>query len=148
MSEISLSKFVNKISQIMPAIAREFMRRQTKDLYKNELTFSQFMVLNLLNLEGKKKMKDLADSLKVTTANMTGMVERLIRQKLVQRLFDPKDRRVIYVDLSPKGKMLIDRIEQNRRRILMKVFANLSESDRQQYLKILSKIRDIILEKK
>ncbi|MCM8792351.1 MAG: MarR family transcriptional regulator [Candidatus Omnitrophica bacterium] len=147
MGQYSLSEFIDKINQIMPVIAREFIRRQAKDLSKEELTFSQFMVLTLLNTEGKMRMKDLADSLKVTTANVTGIVERLIKQKLVERLFDSKDRRVIYINLSPKGRMLIGRIEQNRRRVLTKIFGGLSESERQHYLRILTRIKDIILGK-
>jgi len=146
MTELSLSEFIEKLSQIMPTVALKFMRRQVKDLCESQFTFSQFFVLNLLNSSQKLKMKDLADILKVTTANVTGIIERLVRDGYVKREYEPKDRRVIYVALTDKAKDFLKKIEAKRNRMLTKVFSKISEDDRKQYLKILNQIKDILLE--
>ena len=146
MSELSLPEFIEKLSQIMPKIALKFMRRQVKDLCESQLTFPQFFVLSLLNSSQKLKMKDLADILKVTTANVTGIIERLVKAGYVKREYEPKDRRVIYVTLTFKAKDFLKKIEAKRRRILTKVFSRISEEDRKQYLKILNQIENILLE--
>jgi len=146
MSTLSLSEFIKELSQIMPTVVLKFMRKQVKDLCESELTFPQFFVLNLLSSSQKLKMRDLADTLKVTTANTTGIVQRLVEHGYVKREYEPKDRRVIYVTLTSKARDLLKKIETKRNRLLMKVFGKISEVDRQQYLKILNQIKDILSE--
>jgi len=140
MAEAHLLEFADKMGEIMPVLMKEFARHQTSEFYKTQITFSQFFILNFLNQSGETKMKDLAGFMKVTTPAMTGIIERLVRQGYLKRLYDTLDRRIIRVDLTVKGKGLLLKIKEQRRKIDLKVFARLSEEDRQDYLRIMQQI--------
>lgn len=70
------------------------------------LTLPQFEVLAELDRadEGGVTFVELSRLLLVTSGNLTGIVDRLEEQRLVERRPDGKDRRVIRVALTDKGR--------------------------------------------
>lgn len=75
------------------------------------LSPSQFNVLNLLRdyPEGTSQT-ELSRELIMHRSNVTGLVDRLEKQGLVQRLKDPEDRRAHRVVLTTSGKALMRKI--------------------------------------
>ena len=144
MEQITLTEFAEKLSEIMPAIMKEFARRQMNELYKGKITLPQFFILEFLHREGELKMTDLAHFMSVTTAAITGIVVRLVRDGYVVRAFDAKDRRIIRVQLTTKGNDLVGKINEQRRQMLFKIFGRITERDRRDYLRILMQIREIL----
>lgn len=141
---LSLSDFADKLNKIMPVIMKEFVRRDTNELYKDKITLPQFLVLGFLNEKAEARMTDLAQFMKVTTAAMTGIVDRLVRDGYVSRLYDPQDRRIIRIKITSKGSELVKRINHQRRRMVIDIFGKISEAERQDYLRILTRIHDIL----
>lgn len=144
MEQLFLQDFADRMNRIMPTIIKEFSRRQVNELYRGKITLPQFLILDFLSQNNESKMKDLAHFLAVTTAAMTGMVDRLVNYGYVTRVFDPKDRRIIKIGLLPKGLRLVKKINQERRQMIIKIFGKISETDRQDYLRILEQIKDIL----
>ena len=89
-------------------------------------------------------MTDIAHFMQVTTAAMTGIVARLVRDGYVVRIYVPKDRRIIKIRLTAKASALVKKINQQRRKALINVFGNISADDRKNYLRILMQIKDIL----
>ena len=148
MSSISLSKFADKVNEVMPIIAREFLKQKVGKLFKVKLTMPQVIVLNMLARHGESKMTDLAHFINVTTAAMTGVVDRLVRDGYVKRASDPKDRRIIRIGLTARGSGLVDDIAAERKRMITRVFGMISQAERDNYLKILMHIREHLKDKK
>lgn len=144
MAQVSLSEFADKMNLVMPVIIKEFAQRQTNELYKGKITLPQFLILDLLHKQGESKMTHLAQFMQVTTAAMTGIVDRLVRDGYLVRVYEPKDRRIIRVKLTTKSDALVKKINQQRRRMIIKIFGEISEVDRQDYLRILMQIKDIL----
>lgn len=147
MSQLSLTEFADKIHEIMPVIIREFARRQTDELYKGKVTLPQILILDFLDKKGESKMKDLAHFMGVSTAAMTGVVERLVKSGYAVRIFDPQDRRIIKIKTTSPGSKLVKKISQHRRQMIIRIFGKISESERQDYLKILMHIYEILTKK-
>ena len=148
MSQPSLLEFADKMQGIMPIIIKEFAKRQAAELYSGKITLPQFLILDFLHKKGELKMKDLAYFMHVTTAATTGIVDRLVKYAYVQRVFDPSDRRIIKIRLIAKGAELVKRVNQQRRQMIIKIFGQISPAERQNYLKILLRIRDILTQEK
>lgn len=144
MTNNSLIEFADKLDQIMPAIMREYARRQTDELSKGKITVPQFIILDHLNKSGESKMTDLAHFMKVTTAAMTGFIDRLVKCNFVTRVFNPDDRRIVKIRILPKGKDLVKRINEQRRQMTIKIFGKISQTERSDYLKILVRIHEIL----
>jgi len=143
---IAIEAFADKVNEIMPAMFKEFTRRLTRELHKTKITLPQFFVLEFLSREGSSRMTELAHFMNVTTPAMTGIVDRLVRDSYVARIFDPEDRRIIKVKLTAGGNSVVKKICERKQQMIVKVFGKISEIEREQYLGILKQIKDILAE--
>jgi DNA-binding MarR family transcriptional regulator len=130
--------------EVIPVIMREFAKRQKDELCTGEITLPQFVILDFLHREGELRMTDVARLMEVTTAGATGIVNRLVKYGYVIRIFDPSDRRIIKVKLTSKGAELVGKILRHRRKMIIKIFGKITQSEREDYLKILMRIRDVL----
>jgi len=145
MSVISLNDFADKMGEIMPVMMKEFSKCMTTELHRGKVTLPQIMILHFLDIEQEAKMKDLARFMGVTMAAMTGIIDRLVKSGHCARIYDAQDRRVIKIKLTAKGDNLIKSINEGKRQMILKIFGEISESDRQDYLRILLQIKEILL---
>ena len=67
------------------------------------ITGAQAMVLNFLGEEDQIPSHMLGEKLKITSATMTGILDRLEKLSLIERKANPDDRRAILVCLTDKG---------------------------------------------
>ncbi len=141
MSHLTISEFADKVNELMPVIMREYVKIQGREFYKLKITMPQFFVMDILNHNGETKMTDLAGSVNVTTAAMTGIVDRLVRDGYLIRVNDPEDRRIIKVKLTSKGNSVVRNITEKRKELTIKMFGVISQEDRIAYLNILTSIK-------
>ncbi|MBP7216134.1 MAG: MarR family transcriptional regulator [Candidatus Omnitrophica bacterium] len=142
----TLLEFADKMNEILPVIMKEFTRHQANELSKGAITLPQLLMLDFIHERGECKMKDLAIFMKVTTAGVTGVVDRLVRDGYVERRVDEHDRRIIKVSLTKKGNAVFKKISEQRRKMVIAIFGRISEQDRHDYLRILMQIRNILLQ--
>lgn len=148
MTAMPLTEFADKLNEVIPVLMKEFSSRQNNELYKGNITLPQFIVLTFLENNGHAKMTDIANFMEVTTAAITGIVNRLVRFGYARRASDPRDRRIIIVRLTAKGEDLVRRVNRERRQMVLHIFGQISGPEREDYLRILTHIRDILLEQK
>lgn len=79
-------------------------------LFSSHLTLSQLRILMLLARHGSMPGGELARTLDVGLAALSGMVDRLVVQDLVTRTEDLHDRRVRRIGLTKQGSALIANI--------------------------------------
>lgn len=92
-----------KVTRMIEAELRERMR-QTWDI-----TLPRFDVMAALRrAEDGMKMSDLSGVLRVSNGNVTGIVDRLETDGLVERKSVKGDRRAMLVLLTPEGKTMFD----------------------------------------
>lgn len=139
---ISLSAFADKLDELMSGMSKEFFKHQTEDFFKTKITMPQFVILNILNSRGELKMTDLAKFLNVTTAAVTGLADRLVRDGYIIRGNDPEDRRIVKVKLTEKGSGLVKAMKEKRRKMVMGAFGKISQKERETYLGILMHMRE------
>jgi DNA-binding MarR family transcriptional regulator len=74
---------------------------------KIDLTFNQAQALIFLKDNFGVTMTKIAKEVGLTTAAITGLIDRLVEKGLVQRKYDLKDRRVIFAEITNKGKVKV-----------------------------------------
>ncbi len=143
MAGLSTKAFVKEAMVIMPALLRSMHKVQSDAVMRGHITVPQFLVLDLVGRRGPLKMCVLARDLNVSTPAATGLVERMHALGMVARRTDPKDRRVILVAVTPKGKRVVRTLHAERGRMIGRLFGRLDAADRAAYLKILKKVYDV-----
>lgn len=144
MAGITISDFAQKMNQIIPEIMKGFARSQNNEVYKGKVTLPQILILEFLKSKGESKMSELAKYMKVSTAASTGIISRLVRQGYVQRVYDRNDRRIIKIQLSLRGSGLLRKINLQRAQSVTRIFGQISENDRAEYLRILMQVKGIL----
>lgn len=106
------------------ARASSLLARRFESGLPGGLGFSDFMILLHLHASpsGKMRRVDLADQLGLTASGITRLVAPLEKLGIVKREESERDRRVVYVVLSPGGKRLfneaLESAEYNSQRII------------------------------
>jgi DNA-binding MarR family transcriptional regulator len=93
--------------RVTARLTRQLMDRWAE---KHGLSEGRLHVLFTLASAPKHQLPlgELADQLDVTPRNITGLIDHLERDGLVERLDDPDDRRLTYARLTPSGGKRID----------------------------------------
>jgi DNA-binding MarR family transcriptional regulator len=76
----------------------------------SDMSVAQLRVLLLLHSEGPSRMGSIAAMLDIALPTATGIMDNLLKKKLVVRRTDPEDRRVVICALSARGQSVIDRM--------------------------------------
>jgi DNA-binding MarR family transcriptional regulator len=119
-------------------------QRQLMQLLDDErfrMTLPQFYTLLSLHQHGEPlMMSDLADATQQSAASLTGVVDRLVDKKLVERSRPDKDRRKVVVGVSARGHELISEIKQARRDEMQAALAQLGEAEIETLILLLDRV--------
>lgn len=111
---------------------RQFLRKVQTEWSKqtnNELSRSQFLILDKLATEGPMKVSDLADAIHITAGAVTGCSDKLILSEYAERTRDENDRRVVYLKITDKGTETMKVIAERRHEIMNRIFDGVSDEE-------------------
>ena len=83
-------------------VSREIAARTQGYLGQTELTYPQRIALMILDGDGPMPISDLASAMGSANSTISGVVDRLERLGLAQRIRSEQDRRKIYVSVTEK----------------------------------------------
>jgi MarR family transcriptional regulator, organic hydroperoxide resistance regulator len=73
--------------------------------------------------------RTVADAMAVSRTTVTGLIDRLELDGLITRSIDPDDKRSFTLNLTEKGRLLVEQIESIRRQQLAGALSRMAESD-------------------
>src|SRR5215471_15175115 len=122
-------------SEMFGAFKQHFARHGTSQ--------GRFIILMLLNLDPERRVSpsELAEMSRVTRATVTGLLDRLETDGLVQRVPLAEDRRSYSICLTPKGRSFMDGMLPDHFRRMAALMSGLTESERKSLVEILFKVR-------
>ena len=141
------SDVVVKITKILPRLLREFSKSFSNPLTAGAVTVPQLVLLEVLREQGMSTMSSVAKLMGITTSAVTGLADRLIRAKFISRVRGIKDRRIVLVSLTDKGKDVVKKLQLYREKTVRKAFRNLTEKEQTEYLRLIRKIYEGLVKK-
>ena len=122
-----------------------FIDRGLREL---NLTGAQLNALLVLRDAGSAglPLSEIGRHLVVTKASVTGLIDRLEREKLVQR-DSHSDRRVTLAKLTEKGAALLEAALPRHRQVLAELLDALTADEKEQLIGLLTKLRRGLREK-
>jgi DNA-binding MarR family transcriptional regulator len=113
-----------------------------------EFSFSQAMVLiTLLNMR-QTSMNKLAEVLGISKANASGLVDRLVKKRLVERDRSTEDRRVVLVQLTPAGIKTAQQLAKLNRQGLVKMMRRIPDQNLKVFIDTLEQLAQGLIAKK
>jgi MarR family 2-MHQ and catechol resistance regulon transcriptional repressor len=118
----------------------------TRKIEKHGISQGAFNVMMILSrCEGETcQMSQLGELLLVSRANITGLVDCLVAKGYVQRLEQPRDRRVRLVHMTDEGHTFLDSILPAHYTRIRTLFSELSEKDKGALSASLTKLRHVV----
>ena len=147
MRDKQINSFADKMCEGIPDIAREVAKREAKSILHTKVSISQLFLLELLVKTGDMPMSKIAREMGLSLPAITGITDKLVRDNFVIRLSSPKDRRVILIRVTLKGKEAVEKINNIRRKFIFNSFAKLTAKERNTYLAIITKLRNVLKDK-
>jgi DNA-binding MarR family transcriptional regulator len=101
-----------------------------RQVHQLEISTSQFIALVLLTRERTATVSGIADHLRLSRGATSTLVEGLVRRQMVRRTEDPANRRQKRIEISSRGRRLIDDVDRMHQRAVEKQLASLAPSVR------------------
>ncbi len=90
----------------------------------------------------KLTMAEIAEKIAKDKSTVTALVDKLVRLGYVTKERDAGDTRVVYVTLTPQGHELEPIFEAISHKVLEVFYLNISEEEKEDLIRILSKIEN------
>lgn len=81
--------------------------------------------------------KELAEAMNVSRANITNMLNVLIRKKLVVQISDKEDKRRKRLSLTPQGILLVEKLEKLRYTYNNKMLSQFTLEEKRQFIRFI-----------
>ena len=119
----------------------QHMSRQFRSYFSRlDRTFPQALVLTVLGEEGAMPISRLARQTGSANSTVSGIVDRLEKLKLVERVRSDEDRRVIYVALTESYRAMQGEMEPSVSEYLAKLLKELSVGEMTEICAALDKL--------
>lgn len=120
----------------------QFQNRLGRLFREFDLTHSQYNVLRILRGEGKPMpCLEIGDRMIQVVPAMTGLLDRLEKQGLIQRERCTQDRRVIYVTLTESALNLLKRMDGPVNELHKQLIGHLTQAELKELSHLLEKAR-------
>ena len=112
-------------------------------LAKHGLSHGRFAIMMYLNRNPETPVNQthLAEAYGVSKATITGLIDGLERDAMVERLPDPADRRASLVRLAPAGQSFLAGFLPDHFRCVTTMMAGLDSTDRANLMALLGRVR-------
>lgn len=107
------------------------------------LSPTEVRLLKLFSFSPKYTIKELRESLKLTPGRITHILTTLEEKKLITRVQDARDKRIILVNLTSKALPLITNLQQNYHDLHEKILESVDSSELKKITSALEILNDV-----
>lgn len=125
------STFTQAIRSWMDVFMHRSMRSWGQYAKSTGLSMPQFSILMQLHHKGACGVSDISERFDITNAAASQLVDKLFQSGFVKRDEDPNDRRAKLLNLTDKGKKLIQQGMEERYRWVDELSGRLSTEERE-----------------
>ena len=123
-----LLKLTNNMLLYFPLFHRKLI--QTENSCHIITPFNpRFKVMGILLFYGPMQMSDISKKICASKPNTTAVINNLIKDKLVKRVYDKKDRRTIHIELTGKGRQSLTKSRDETMKTIKTNISKLSKDD-------------------
>ncbi len=116
-----------RIEENLRRVCYKIKKKGREILNDVDITPPQFEALQHLIYEERLTIGELSGKMFLACSTVTDLLDRMERNELVKRVKDETDRRIVRVEVLPKGHELLERVMDNRRKYIEGVLSELPE---------------------
>lgn len=121
LSNIHPTETIAKVEKELRYISGLIKQKGREILSNYTITPPQFIALQWLHELGDMTIGDLSNKMYLAFSTTTDLVDRMEKNKLVVRIRDDQDRRVVFIHLLEEGERIIEEVIEKRQDYLQDI---------------------------
>lgn len=130
-----IEKYLRKIDYIIRRVGRGILN-------DFNITVPQFTALQILINNGNMTIGELSQKMDLACSTITDLIDRMEKSELVSRKRDEKDKRVVRIEVLPRGYDILEKVLIKRREFLNSKLNDFSVEDKEALNKVLGELYD------
>ena len=120
---VNIEKYLRKVDYIIRRKGREI-------LFDFDITVPQFSALQILIHNETLTIGELSKKMALACSTITDLIDRMEKTELVVRKRDEKDKRVVKVEVLPKGHDILKKVLEERIKFLNSKLIGLDKDEK------------------
>ena len=125
----------------MSRVINTLRRENNKLILKHNLTLGQFAVMEALYSKGRLSTGEVMEKILSTSGNIPVIVKNLEKDGFITRKQDEADKRRFILDLTDKGKDLMDEIVPENLKFMDELISLWDDEDKKELIILMNKFR-------
>ncbi|MDU7890957.1 MAG: MarR family transcriptional regulator [Finegoldia magna] len=125
----------------MSRVINTLRRENNKLILKYNLTLGQFAVMEALYSKGRLSTGEVMEKILTTSGNIPVIVKNLEKDGFITRDQDESDKRRFILDLTEKGKDLMDEIVPENLKFMDELISLWDDDDKEELIILMNKFR-------
>lgn len=125
----------------MSRVINTLRRENNKLILKHNLTLGQFAVMEALYSKGRLSTGEVMEKILTTSGNIPVIVKNLEKDGFITRKQDESDKRRFILDLTDKGKNLMDEIVPENLKFMDELISLWDDEDKKELIILMNKFR-------
>lgn len=133
------------LNELLVKLFKDILEIESKSLITEEfkdITYNDMHIIEAVGVEEPRNMKTVAKLMSITTGTLTKAMDALCDKGYVTRERSTKDKRVIKLRLTDKGKSAYYHHEQFHRQMIKNIASEMSEQETEVLIYALAKMVD------
>lgn len=133
------------LNELLVKLFKDILEIEAKSLITeefNDITYNDMHIIEAVGVDEPRNMKTVAKLMSVTTGTLTKAMDALCEKGYVVRERSTKDKRVIKLRLTDKGKSAYYHHEQFHRQMIKNIAAEMNEQETEILIYALAKLVD------
>jgi MarR family 2-MHQ and catechol resistance regulon transcriptional repressor len=111
-----------------------------RDIRNHGLNRTEFGVLELLYHKGAQPIQQIGGKVLMSSGNITYVVDKLEKKEFVKRKTSSEDRRLVFAEITEKGKQFIEEVFPKHTEVIEKAVAGLTVEEKKIASQLLKKL--------
>lgn len=125
----------------MSRVINTLRRENNKLILKHDLTLGQFAVMEALYSKGRLSTGEVMEKILSTSGNIPVIVKNLEKDGFITRKQDEDDKRRFILDLTDKGKDLMDEIVPENLKFMDELISLWDDDEKEELIILMNKFR-------
>lgn len=131
----------NMVVDLFHGISYEEEKAVITEEYK-DISNKDLHIIDAIGIKQPKNMSSIARDLNITVGTLTTAINNLLKKGYVIRKRSEKDRRVVYISLSKKGKSAYNHHREFHKQMIQGLLDSLNEPEQEMLVKVMQYFHD------
>jgi DNA-binding MarR family transcriptional regulator len=132
----------SKLADLTFKLLANCQEKEARLAEKYGLTQSEFRCLRLFNKDDVLNNKQIAERMNLSPSRLTRIIDGLVTKNYINRQIEPTDRRNMKVDLSKRGKVIVQKLNDSYVNIHKEI---LEDIDKTQHKPLISAMENLLV---